>query len=86
MSRHNLRWLARLVPPNNPINARELSLGPRLSLFSEVSYSLQSVPSLHFTLPHIGTIRVDVVSVTRVGSLISWLRAYWYRSRISVRH
>ena len=28
------------VPPNNPINARALSLGPRLSLFSEVSYFL----------------------------------------------
>ena len=28
-----------LSPPNNPINARELSLAPRLSLFSEVSYS-----------------------------------------------
>ena len=26
------------VPPNNPINARAPSLGPRLSLFSEVSY------------------------------------------------
>ena len=25
-------------PPNNPINARAPSLGPRLSLFSEVSY------------------------------------------------
>ena len=38
MSRHNSRWLARLVPHNNPINACALSLGPRLSLFSEVSY------------------------------------------------
>ena len=27
------------VPPNNPINARAPSFGPRLSLFSEVSYS-----------------------------------------------
>ena len=26
------------VPPKNPINARAPSLGPRLSLFSEVSY------------------------------------------------
>ena len=26
------------VPPNNPINARVSSLGPGLSLFSEVSY------------------------------------------------
>ena len=36
---------ARLVPLNNPINTRQdenadaLSLGPRLSLFSEVGYS-----------------------------------------------
>ena len=30
------------VPPNNPINARAPSLGPRLSLFSEVSYSFCS--------------------------------------------
>ena len=29
---------ARLVPQNDPINARVLSFGPRLSLFSEVSY------------------------------------------------
>ena len=27
------------VPPNNPINARAPSSGPRLSLFSEVSYT-----------------------------------------------
>ena len=27
------------VLPNNPINARAPSLGPRLSLFSEVSYA-----------------------------------------------
>lgn len=27
-------------PPNNPINERTLSLGPRLSLFSEKSYKL----------------------------------------------
>ena len=33
MSRHNSRWLL-----NDPINARALSLGPRLSLFSEVGY------------------------------------------------
>ena len=39
MSRHNSRWLARLFPPNNPINERALSLGSRLSLFSEVSYN-----------------------------------------------
>ena len=29
---------SRLVPQNDPINARVLSFGPRLSLFSEVSY------------------------------------------------
>ena len=28
------------VPPINPINARAPSLGPRLSLFTEVSYML----------------------------------------------
>ena len=69
MSRHNLRWLLHLSPPpppNNPKNARVLSLGP----------------SLHFTLPlYIGTFRVDVVSVTRVGSsynkpeLVSYIEA-----------
>ena len=30
------------VPPNSPINARAPSLGPRLSLFSEGSYSFCS--------------------------------------------
>ena len=33
-----IKVAARLVPPNCPINARVLSLGLRLSLFSEVSY------------------------------------------------
>ena len=37
MSPHNSRWLLDLSPPNNPINARALSLGTRRSLFSEVS-------------------------------------------------
>ena len=35
------RWLLDLSPQNNPINERALSLGPRLSLFSEVSYREQ---------------------------------------------
>ena len=35
---HVFKVAARLVPPNNPISARALSLGPRLSLFSGVSY------------------------------------------------
>ena len=34
MSRHIFEVAARLVSPNNPINVRALSLGPRLSLFS----------------------------------------------------
>ena len=38
VSRHIFKVAARLVPPHNPISARALSLGPRLSLFSEVSY------------------------------------------------
>ena len=33
MSRHIFEMAARLVSPNNPINVRALSLGPRLSLF-----------------------------------------------------
>ena len=37
MSRHNSRWMLDLSP-KNPINVRALSLGPRLSLFSGVSY------------------------------------------------
>ena len=43
MPRHNIKWLLALPPPpapsDNPINTRALSLGPRLSLFSEVDYS-----------------------------------------------
>ena len=35
------RWLLDLSPQNNPINERGLSLGPRLSPFSEVSYREQ---------------------------------------------
>ena len=35
------------APRNNPINARAPSLGPRLSLFSEVSYLLQFSPPFH---------------------------------------
>ena len=39
MSHHiKFKVAARLVPPNDPINACALSLGPRLSLFSGVSY------------------------------------------------
>ena len=41
MSRHKSRWLLDLSPrspANNPINSRALSMNPRLSLFSEVSY------------------------------------------------
>ena len=36
---HKLLTAASLVPPNNPINERASSLGPRLSLFSAVSYN-----------------------------------------------
>ena len=36
-SKHKV--VAHFVPPNNPINTCTLSLGPRLSLFSEVGYS-----------------------------------------------
>ena len=42
MPRHNIKWLLALSlppPPDNPINTRALSLGPRLSLFPEVDYS-----------------------------------------------
>ena len=35
------RWLLDLSPQNNPINERALSLGPRLSQFSELSYREQ---------------------------------------------
>ena len=35
---HVFKVAARLVPSNNPINGRALTLGPRLSLFSEESY------------------------------------------------
>ena len=38
MSRHNSRWLLDLYPQTTSRNERVLSLGPRLSLFSEVSY------------------------------------------------
>ena len=38
VSRHIFKVAARLVPSNNPISERALSLGPRLSLFSGVSY------------------------------------------------
>ena len=41
MSHHiKFKVAAWLVPPNDPINACALSLGPRLSLFSEVNYYL----------------------------------------------
>ena len=40
MPRHNTRRLLTFVAPNNPINTRAFSLDPRLSLFSEVGYSL----------------------------------------------
>ena len=33
-------------PPNNPINARAPSLGPRLSLFSEVSHAVLACSGL----------------------------------------
>ena len=44
------------VPPNNPQNARAPSLGPRLSLFSEVSY---------FGFPRLAPRPVCAIQVTR---------------------
>ena len=38
MSRHDSRWLLDLSPQKIPQNPLALSLGPKLSLFSEVSY------------------------------------------------
>ena len=39
------------VPPNNPINARAPSFGPRLSLFSEVNYGKVMEKNLDITKP-----------------------------------
>ena len=49
VSRHNSRWLLDFSPQKNPINARALSLGPKLSLFSEVSYCRIALTSQRLT-------------------------------------
>ena len=59
---------ARLVPPNNPINERALSLGPRLSLFSEVSYR---------PFPHYALVSKYKEIRTRLGWTISYKSLYF---------
>ena len=75
LSRHNSRWLLDLSPPNNPLNARALSVGPRLSLFSEVSYWIfTSIEcELHVSTPCEFWLQYNIVSSDFVSSLVGWL-------------
>ena len=59
---------AGLVPQNNPINERELSLGPRLSLFSEVNYR---------PFPHYALVSKYKEMRTRLGWTISYKSLYF---------
>ena len=58
----------RLVPQNNPINERALSLGPRLSLFSKVSYR---------PFPHYALVSKYKEIWTRLGWTISYKSLYF---------
>ena len=50
---------------NNPINARALSLGPRLSLFSEVSYVVIQNEMFVFTLISLPVLSLELWHLKR---------------------